>query len=250
MDEEEILNLVRSNEKLQRMILSDPALRDRLYERYGMKPSSSDHTLPYSQFSSKHEGDRRTQAHSNLFRTPMRDEGMNILKLKIIDSKHYEESNRFTQFAHSENCKVTLVYISLVGRDGTIYDEGTGYKRPEHYEDESRYTEEYKKGRSTQHVPKEEFEDEERANFSFKNKQRMSDPNTGRNLLPYSKQQYSNTLDMDDNENDLVAEGEENIEGRASQADQAKKVRATGEKKVLDEKYRSHSRSQQLKGSI
>ena len=73
LEEEEILALIKGNENLQRKIIDDPTLRERLYEKFNiMKHSSSDQTLPHSFFSSKHGPDRRTQGDTNIFRTPMR----------------------------------------------------------------------------------------------------------------------------------------------------------------------------------
>jgi len=109
LEEGQILALIRGNGQLQRMIIEDPMLRERLYEKFsgGMKHSSSDHTLnPNSFFSSKHIGDRRTQGETNIFRTPMRS---------LEEDK---ETNRFTQFANSE----------YIGKDGTIYDRASGHQ--------------------------------------------------------------------------------------------------------------------------
>ena len=80
MEADDILNLIRENEDLQRQIIDDPMLREKLYERFnGMKHSASDFTLPHSQWSSKHIGERRTQGQTNLFHTPLRsDEGKDL----------------------------------------------------------------------------------------------------------------------------------------------------------------------------
>ena len=84
MDYDEIVSMIKDNEKLQKKIINDPALREKLYEKFsGMRPSASDQTLPHSFWSARH-GERRTQGDTNLFVTPMRpDEGNLIQHLKV-----------------------------------------------------------------------------------------------------------------------------------------------------------------------
>jgi hypothetical protein len=79
MDIDEIIELVRGDERLQRELINDPSIREKLYEKYnGMKPSPSDPSLPHSFWSSKH-ADRRTQGQTDVFRTPHRsDEGKEL----------------------------------------------------------------------------------------------------------------------------------------------------------------------------
>lgn len=108
------MNLIKENEELQRQIIDDPMLREKLFERLkGMRHSNSDFTRPYTQYSSKHLAERRTGGESNLFHTPLRsDEGKYSKHIKYIvlftahilniDSKHEGASYRLTQFANSE----------------------------------------------------------------------------------------------------------------------------------------------------
>lgn len=76
MDYEEILNLIKENEKIQKKIINDPFLREKLYEKFfKMRNSGSDQTLPNSFSSSKYD-DRWTQANTMKYRTPNKsDEG-------------------------------------------------------------------------------------------------------------------------------------------------------------------------------
>jgi hypothetical protein len=46
----------------------------------------------------------------------------------MTNLENKDTSHRFTQFVNSDMSK--LDNLTLVGRDGTIYDEGYGYKRP------------------------------------------------------------------------------------------------------------------------
>lgn len=75
MEYDEIVNMIKGNESIQKKIINDPDLRERLYEKFsGMKPSASDQTLPNSFWSSKHMGDRRTQGQTNPYHTPLKSE--------------------------------------------------------------------------------------------------------------------------------------------------------------------------------
>ena len=75
MNNEDIVNLIKNNERIQRLIINDPELRDRLYEKFNvMKPSASDQSLPQSFWSSKHIADRRTQGQTHPYRTPLKSE--------------------------------------------------------------------------------------------------------------------------------------------------------------------------------
>ena len=77
MDYEEIINLIKENEKIQRKIINDPFLREKLYEKFfKMRHSASDQTMPNSFSSSKYD-ERGTQANTLKFRTPNKsDEGI------------------------------------------------------------------------------------------------------------------------------------------------------------------------------
>lgn len=73
-----------------------------------------------------------------------------------------------------------------------------------------------------------------RANFSFKDKGRKSQFNQPeQDPSHYSEQRYSNTVEMDDNRNELITEGEENIDSGHSQRDNPEKVRKTLDKKSM-----------------
>ena len=76
LETDEIIELIKGNEKLQKEIINDPTLREKLMERFStMKHSSSDPNLPHSFWSSKY-AERRTQGNTDVFRTPLRsDEG-------------------------------------------------------------------------------------------------------------------------------------------------------------------------------
>ena len=78
MDYEDILNIIKENEMIQKKIINDPILRERLIEKFSkMRHSSSDQTLPHSFYSSKYD-DRNTQANTIKYRTPYKsDEGKN-----------------------------------------------------------------------------------------------------------------------------------------------------------------------------
>lgn len=99
LDTDEIIEMIKTNEKLQKEIINDPALRDKLMERFStMKHSSSDPNFPHSFWSSKY-AERRTQGNTDVFRTPLRsDEG--TIKCNHLENK--DTSHRFTQFANSE----------------------------------------------------------------------------------------------------------------------------------------------------
>lgn len=80
MDYEEIINFIKENEKIQKCIINDPFLREKLYEKFfKMRNSGSDQTMPHSFYSSKYD-DRGTQANTLKFRTPNKsDEGRLII---------------------------------------------------------------------------------------------------------------------------------------------------------------------------
>jgi hypothetical protein len=79
MEELEIIAMIKDNEKLQRRIINDPVLRERLYEKFnGMKNRASDQTSLNSFWSNKNLMDRRTQGGTDYLRTPMRSNEGNI----------------------------------------------------------------------------------------------------------------------------------------------------------------------------
>jgi hypothetical protein len=79
MEEQEIIAMIKDNEKLQRRIINDPILRERLYEKFsGMKNRSSDQTNLNSFWSNKNGMGRRTQGDTDYLRTPMRSNEGNI----------------------------------------------------------------------------------------------------------------------------------------------------------------------------
>lgn len=103
MDYEEIIKIIKENEKIQRRIVNDPDLRDKLYEKFNyIRHSGSDQTLPHSFYSSKFE-ERRTVANTDKFRTPLKDYEGTVLATQSVEDK--DGGARFTQFSKSEFCK-------------------------------------------------------------------------------------------------------------------------------------------------
>ena len=97
-----------------------------------------------------------------------------------------------------------------------------------------------------------------RGNFSFKGKTRKSQFNQPEEEPShYSEQRYSNTVEMDDNRNELITEGEENVDTGHSQRDNTEKVRKTLDKKsmsylhlinlAIPPRFKSTNRREELK---
>lgn len=210
MDEQDIIALIKNNEKLQREIINDPVLRERLYEKFsGMRNSASDQTLPHSFWSSKHGYDRRTQGDTDYLRTPMRS----------LEDKY--EPNRFTQFAHSDLSKLGL-FKFIVGDDGTIYDHGTGYKVHGRDDYSNRISDEK---HASQKVERDDDLEREEKNFSFKDKQRNSQFDKYRSTPEDRKKHHFKSIDVTDNENELAGEGDQSSEGKVSGEDRVQKIR-------------------------
>lgn len=228
MEEQEIIALIKNNEKLQREIINDPVLRERLYEKFsGMRNSASDQTLPHSFWSSKHGFDRRTHGDTDYIRTPMRS----------LEGGY--EPNRFTQFAHSDLSKFVFINI-IVGDDGTIYDHGTGYKVHDR-DDYSKHISDEK--HTSQKVElKDDLEREER-NFSFKDKQRNSQFDKYRSTPEDRKKHYLGSIDVTDNENELAGEGDKSSEGKVSGEDRVQKIRLATYPQSQDVMYSSSNKS-------
>jgi hypothetical protein len=218
--------MIRTNEKIQQQIINDPAIRDKLYEKFNhLRNSGSDQTHPSSFWSSKY-GDRRTHANTNLYQTPMRSDYM-------YEDGH-RQSPRFTQFLQSD----------YIGDDGKIYDdamitETRGKQGETKHISES---DEDKGHKSMQHNRNELKQEYYANNFSFKEEQkRKANKDKQQNRKFDSDHVFAQTVDVDDNDNELEIDGEENVDRQYAQ-DEDRNLPKVGHKNKVGDKHRSYER--------
>ena len=178
--------------------MNDPVLREKFVEKYnGLRHSGSDQTLPQSFWSSKY-GDRRTHANTYMYNTP--------LKSDKDTNPNMKKSPRFTQYSNTD----------FIGDEGQINDEAAMVRARNQNSTHIRISDtENSKIKTTPHRPSRNERNQYYGdNFSFLGEKKL------KNKADHGYQKYDRvgrflkSVDIDDNENDLINEGEENIEKR------------------------------------
>ena len=177
--------------------MNDPVLREKFVEKYnGLRHNGSDQTLPQSFWSSKY-GDRKTHANTYLYNTPNKsdkDGNMNVRK-----------SPRFTQYSNTD----------FIGDDGQINDDAAMVRARNQSSTHIGITDtENSKIKTTPHSKPTRNERNQYYgdNFSFLEEHKL------RNKIDHGYQKYDRvgrflkSVDIDDNDNDLVNEVEINID--------------------------------------
>lgn len=233
-DFDEIINVIKYNEKIQQQIMNDPVLREKFIEKYNeMRHSGSDQTLP-SSFWSKNGDQRRTHAHTYNYNTP--------LKSDDYDRDNTHRSPRFTQFTNTD----------YIGEEGKIYDDAVMFGR------RGRDTNEIKNSESDNSKPHSivNYDNEPNQdrnayaqkehygnNFSFLEEQKRKSLGDKAKREGYTSKQ-AHTVDVDDNDNDLLIDGEENLERKFLNDGDIKKVPTTKNRSNMGSRSKSQARTQ------
>ena len=176
--------------------MNDPVLREKFIEKYNdLRHSGSDQTLPQSFWSSKYD-DRRNHTNTYIYNTPNnsdKDGNMNVQK-----------SPRFTQYSNTD----------IIGDEGQINDDAAMVRARNQSSTHIGISDtENSKIKTTPYRPKRNERNQYYGdNFSFLEEQKL------RNKVDYGYQKYDRvgrflkSVDIDDNDNDLINELEENID--------------------------------------